>query len=174
METVWTIVLIITLLVVVYQDLRFRAVSWLVFPVLALAGSGLYWHDPGWLLLLQYSTANWLFMAIQLAGIFIYLSAKHRKATDITRNYLGWGDILFLMILALFFSPMNFIAFYMISLLAVLLGTAVYRVVVSTTCTIPLAGWQAALLLLVMGSSRLFSFSLHEETWITYLMITHE
>ncbi len=165
-------ILSVLLTIIVYQDLRYRAVSWLVFPVLLVIGVWVAQHNSGWDTVWKNSLLNLGFIMLQLVGISLYLSAKHKRFINITREYLGWGDILFFVTLTLYFSPLNFIVFYLLSLLLILTGAAFSKIIIRKKAqTIPLAGLQAAVFMLLVGYSFMTSSSLYEETWLQKLII---
>jgi hypothetical protein len=112
------------------------------------------------------------FLSLQLLILSIYFSAKHKKLVNITREYLGWGDILFLLSLVFYLSPGNYVFFYIASLILVLF----YVLLINLTSDeadkhIPLAGLQAALLGVAMiADFAVGSFDLYNDDWI-YILI---
>jgi len=136
------------LAILFYEDRKYRAVSWIVFPLLALTFIVCSLSYVRWTELLFNTFYNISFLLIQLLLITLYFSLKNRKIILITQNYLGTGDILFLLCLAFFFSPINYIVFYFTSLFLILAGVLVYLIVKRNfNLKLPLAGLQSLLLL---------------------------
>jgi membrane associated rhomboid family serine protease len=84
---------------------------------------------------------------------------------------IGWGDILFLVSLAFYFSLLNFIVFYIGSLVLALL-IALVGSFYSSDKKIPLAGLQALIFALFLTSARLFFHLdlMSDNYWLEYLM----
>jgi len=145
------IISIILLFVITFQDFRFRAVSWYIFPALL----GLYIADNylsnGLTTGTVFFFTNLLIILIQLAGVFLYFILKNwGKRAQIT-NYLGLGDVLFFIVLAAAFSPFGFILFIVIALLSAILWYALRMVMKKDKeITIPLAGIMSGLLIMVI------------------------
>ena len=62
--------------------------------------------------ILRYFLFNLAFVSVQMGILFIYLSIKNRTLTNIFKGYLGLGDLLFLVMICIALSPINFILFY--------------------------------------------------------------
>lgn len=145
------ILLIAGLLFIFYQDVRYRAVYWMLFPLLLALMFFLAVQQQGMADLTMNSGYNLIFLFIQLCILFLYFSVKARGFVNITSGYLGWGDILFLLCIAFYFSPLNYLLFYILSLITVLLITLImYRFSNSKELKIPLAGLQAILFAIVL------------------------
>ena len=135
------IVLIAILGVVIYQDFRFRAVSWVVFPVLLAAAVALGLRQTGSAELLESSIINLGVLALMFAGLTIYFSIRERALVNIVNRYIGIADILLLAVIAVLFSPVNFIMYYMGSLALITAGSLIYLVLKKdVNAEIPLAG----------------------------------
>lgn len=151
-----------------YQDIRYRAVYWVCFPILSILLFYLKQDHTGIKDALIESGYTFLFFGIQLLLLWTYFSFKHRKPVNITTNYLGLGDILFLIAIAFYLSPVNYIIFYVASLIIVLIYTLIQRVLSQKDNTeIPLAGLQALLLGLILIFSIVKpSLRLYNDAWI--------
>lgn len=152
------IAILIVLLAIFAQDFRSRMVYWLFFPCLAI-------------LLVALNGLSHLATAVNLCFVFLiigilsaYFSIKYGRWMNITINLLGWGDILFLLSVAFYLSVLNFLAFFLASLLAVLLCWPVYNMISKQEKHIPLAGLQALL----------FAFLLTTDWWIKPVNITSD
>ena len=130
-----------------FQDVKSRSVYWILFPVLT-----------GLLLLLHYTEKNnqswsWqaagfniAFFVAQLVLVTVYFSIRNRKLTNITASLLGSGDVLFILSIAIYLSIFNFLFFYIVSLITVLIFWLIWQSVSpEKNKHIPLAGLQALL-----------------------------
>lgn len=140
------------LLIIIYQDFRYRAVSWVVIPLMfaAFAVNSILTTDVS--TFLQSLVFNIGFIFIQLLAVTAYFCIKYGTFINITAKYIGWGDIWFLTVVASVFSPVNFIVFYVMSLLSILIIAITLRLINrNTATTIPLAGAMALILLMVVS-----------------------
>jgi hypothetical protein len=141
-----------SLLSIAYQDFKDRAVYWFLFlflfmvlGILSIIKTGI--EQTGMNLLL-----NSAFVTLQLLLATTYFSIKNCKLTNIFANYFGVGDLLFLFSVSAGFSFVNFIAFYIVSLLlTILLFIAVVIKQQNRAYQIPLAGAQALFYLLLLS-----------------------
>jgi len=125
-------------LLIIYQDFKERAISAWTIPVLFLLGLYLAYLDEiwkPWFLLF-----NLFFVGIQLLGVSFYFSIKHKEWVNITKSYLGLGDVLFFLAITPLFAPVQFCSFFIGSLLFILLITGIYHISKHKLKTIPLAG----------------------------------
>lgn len=123
---------------VVYQDFKDRAISVWTIPSIFLLGLYAAWSSPIWEPWFLYF--NLSFVAIQLIGVSLYFSIKHKQWINITEHYLGLGDICFFLAITTLFSPAQFCCFFIGSLILILLVTGIYHWSVQKIKTIPLAG----------------------------------
>ena len=94
---------------------------------------------------------NAAFIMVQLICLTIYFSIKNKKFQNIIDSYLGLGDVLFFVVVGTVFSPLNFIAFYLCSMIVTLLAIIAYNSFSSKqTKDIPLAGAMAAALMILL------------------------
>lgn len=142
------VLLSLALVLVVYQDFRQRAVFWFVFPVLFLLAF-LHAADLS-SLSFRFIAVNTAVLAVQFGLLYVYFWVKDRKRLMHGEHYIGWGDILFLGMLTLCFSPLNFVFFLIGSLTVILLGVLLFSLMGYRVGDIPLAGGQALLLLCVL------------------------
>ncbi len=125
---------------IAYEDFKYRAISWWWLPFLAIALiiPALY-HIPG-KTLLTYFSLNVSFIAIQFIILTLYFSLKHGKFINILNQYLGTGDLLFFIIIGLFFSPILYITFLIVGLFVTLGGFLIWKSTTKKNATVPLAG----------------------------------
>lgn len=147
-------------LFIAYQDFRFRAISIWTLPLMAILTVIINVHEITPAVLLTNTLVNILVFAIQLLAVTIYFSLKHKKITNIVNRYLGLGDILFVGVMAIMFSPVQFIIFLVFGLIIVGVGYAIIRLLVENiSATIPLAGGFSVLLSLLWGVKLIFNVS---------------
>src|SRR3712207_5968559 len=122
-----------------YQDFRYRGITWYLFPI--LFSLGITWH---FIRLSPFTFLDFLInlsiVAIQLGGVGGYIYYKYRTLRNIFDEFLGIGDVLFLICLCLFFVPTEFIIFVTLALflsLIIVLITRLFRK--EAFQTIPLA-----------------------------------
>lgn len=132
---------IIPALIIFYQDIRCRAISWWTLPFLfvTLLPEGL--ASNSLMLLLENGTINLAVFIVELLFVFIYFSIKNKNLTNIFKSYLGLGDVLFFVVITPFFHPMYFVLFQIVSLLIILIFSLGYGFKKKDwTFKIPLAG----------------------------------
>ena len=165
------ILILVFLAFICYQDLLYRAVYWWCFPILAILMLMLKYHVSGMRQTLTDAGYGLLFLIAQLFILWIYFSAKHKKIISITDNYLGWGDVLFLIAIPFYLSPVNYVLFYIVSLILVLLYALTTAKIVTNNKHIPLAGLQAALLGIVMIIDYVTpGLTLYDDGWLYFLI----
>lgn len=165
------IVILSCLAFICCQDLLCRAVYWWCFPVLAILMGVLKYNLLGLEHTLIDVAYGLFFLITQLFILWIYFSAKHKKLINITDNYLGWGDVLFLIAIPFYLSPVNYVLFYVVSLILVLLYALTTTKLITNNKHIPLAGLQAALL----GIAMIIDYAvpnlvLYEDNWMYFLI----
>ena len=91
----------------------------------------------------------------------------------ITTNLLGWGDILFLLSISFYLSVLNFLFFYIVSLVGALLIWVTWQAVSKEkNKQIPLAGLQALIFTVFLAGDWWFnSFTLTDDAWLLHLII---
>lgn len=165
------IVMILCLAFICYQDLLYRAVYWFCFPLLAAVMFMLKYNLSGFQEALTQAGYGLAFLIVQLTILWIYFSIKKKTLINLTNDYLGWGDVLFLAAIAFYLSPASYILFYVISLIAVLLYTLLAARLSDKARNphIPLAGLQAALLVLMVLADYVSpKFMLYDDSWLYF------
>jgi drug/metabolite transporter (DMT)-like permease len=130
---------------IAYQDFKQRAVSIVLFIVLALLLLGLNLSIGPWKEKYPQMLANILFLAFQFSVILIYFRVKTGRWGHVMDQKLGWGDIAFLCCLTLNMPFLSFFLFYAVSLFLVLLITLIRKDWRDPEKGVPLAGCQALL-----------------------------
>lgn len=169
MQLLIDIFLMILLSVVVVQDLKYREISWFLIPLLlcSFLAKGLFLISSHQLI--GYSLYNVGFIAIQLLVLTAYMSVKNKKLTNIVNSYLGLGDVLFFIVICVAFSPVNFIFFYVLSLLFTLGGFIAYNILIKKAKKeIPLAGAMAMVMTtLILVNQWMPQFNFYNDDYIT-------
>lgn len=162
------VLIVAVLLFIFYQDMRYRAVYWIVFPLLLLLMIVVVVKNQTIQDLFISSSYNIGFLLAQLVLLFVYFSVKERRLVNITSGYLGWGDILFLLCIAFYLSPFNYLIFYIASLLVVLcFSLIIYYLKPAKESKIPLAGLQAIMFsLLFLADWRIDNFNMTNDHWL--------
>jgi hypothetical protein len=166
--------ILITLLLIFIQDWKNRAVYWFLFPLLAASLLFLnYLTHTGAEGIWQPTVINIGFLVLQLLLVTAYFSIKAKRPVNITRNLLGLGDILFLLSITFYLSVLNFLFFYIVSLVCVLLFWMLHQLIVSKKDKqIPLAGIQALLFTVLLAIDWWFlNVHLNDDTWLLKLII---
>lgn len=155
-----------------WQDLRYRAVYWVCFPILAVLLFMLKYKYTGLNPILVDAGYATSFLLTQLFVLWIYFSIKNKRIVNLTENYLGWGDILFLISIVFYLSPVNYVFFYVLSLILVLLYVIIKAGLASKEDKhIPLAGLQAALLAIAMSIDWFTNYiTLYKDDWLYFLI----
>jgi hypothetical protein len=163
--TIHILAIVIILGILIYEDLRFRLIHLWIFPVLGLLFLSFQWNKLEW----WHPLTNLSFLLLQFVLLTLWFSIKEKKYTLITRSYLGSGDIAFWITLALFFSPVNFILFFLCSLL----GSLVLALTLSMNSgkKIPLAGFQAIFLCPVMLVILINKMSVRDDSFLLNILV---
>jgi hypothetical protein len=93
---------------------------------------------------------NIVFLCMQFLFVWIWFSVKEKKLSRLIDTQIGLGDVLFMICIALAFSPANFIVFYTMGMIVTLVVAVVVRLFNSSTRSeIPLAGALAIPLMIL-------------------------
>ena len=139
------ILLVILLLIIFYQDLRYRAVIWFLFPLLFCAA--IWYNYP----VINYETLflNILFVLFLLLMLTIYVSAREKKLTTVWNGFFSWGDILFIIAITPLFDFIGYIYFFTFgTLLTLFIHAVVVRF--SKNKTVPYAGYLSVAVILFL------------------------
>jgi hypothetical protein len=167
------ILILIILGLIFIQDWLSRSVYWIMFPLLIACLLILrYLQNGNFSSFWQTTLINVGFILIQMILVSTYFSFKNKKLTNITNHLLGLGDILFLFSIIFYLSVLNFLLFYIVSLIAILIGWLTWQMVSSKKSKeIPLAGLQAIIFMLFLaGDWWAKLFDLTDDTWLLNLI----
>lgn len=123
-----------------WEDFKDRAIYLFWFPVL-----GIVWYWLNGFSSLQNMIINLSWLCLNVLVLTIYFSIKQGQFINITKNYLGWGDLLLLLVASLFLSTKLYLALAILSFVLALVCSRIFR-----QLTIPLAGYFALVLAVTM------------------------
>jgi len=165
---------LLLLAIIFWEDMRYRAVHWSLFPLLAVMLTGTYLtsHD-GLNTLIMNAGSNIAFLVLQFILITLYFSIRQKSRVNVFNNLIGWGDVLLLLAICFYCSLLNFIGFYLLSLLLILAGWITYRLIFSKgSKQIPLAGLQALLFAGTVAVSWFHSgIDLTQDDWLLNIWV---
>lgn len=145
MNIVVEILLLVLLFLIVFQDIKYRAISWVVLPVIVFLFAYRQGSMLGVNVLLSNTGINFSFVVLQYGLLSLYFSIKNKHLVNIIDQYIGLGDVLFFVVLCFAFSPVNYIAFYFGTTIFTLIAVLAYNVFSKkSSAQIPLAGIQSA------------------------------
>jgi hypothetical protein len=158
---------------IAYEDFKYRAISWWWLPLLAAALAIPALNHIQGKTLLSYFIMNASFIAIQFIILTLYFSLKNRRLINIFNHHLGIGDILFFIIIGLFFAPILYITFFIVGLFVTLIGFLVWKSTTKKTATIPLAGALALCLCIAIlyNTMVMAHYGFYQSEIITVKMI---
>lgn len=158
MQLAALIITIATLLVITWQDLKLRSIHWVTLPVTFVG-----------LILLNYPIEvnvilrNILFIAVLMLVVSIYVSVRNRKWTNLTKDYFGLGDILFLIAITPVSEPYLFMLIFISGTLFTLLITLL-RIAVKPQRNIPFAGYFSIFLIGFISLDYIYPINLSNFT----------
>lgn len=120
-----------------WEDFKERAIYLFWFPVLFLV-----WYFSIGLVDTADICLNLFWVILQLFILTSYFSLKHKALINITKAYLGWGDILLWIVAGFFLPTLLFIGLAFLSFVVALVFGRILR-----QSTIPLAGYYALVLM---------------------------
>ena len=128
---------VIVLALIFFEDLKHRGVSWYYFLILLTL---VFWYfvekNGEW----PFVWVNTSFVVGQLAMVTLW-GMLRKNTIRVVNQYLGLGDILFWAVMVFAFSPLNFIVYFITSVLFSLVCFGLF--VRGENRTIPLAGFQS-------------------------------
>lgn len=146
-------------LIVFIQDWRYRRIH-LVLPIIIFVLS-YFAIERKHKSIINIMGFNLAFLLITLSFLIIYMSLKNKKILNPFQNYFGIGDLLFYIAVTPLFLLKNYILFFILSMVFAIVLQIILRKVISEK-TVPLAGFTAVFLLLLVLSDTIFD--LHKIT----------
>ena len=172
MKEAIVLVTIAALVIVVIEDFRRRMISWYLIPLLLALFILRSVHDITIHETLFNFVMNAAFTTMQLLLLSLYFSIKEKKFVNIIDSWLGLGDVLLLYVLGAAFSPVNFLLFYIVSLVLTITGYTIYKTLLQgKDSTIPLAGAVALALILCLCYQLMVSpVSFYDDSPVLHLL----
>ncbi len=167
------ILILAVLLMIFFQDIKDRTVFWFWFPWLAILFIALRLsHHQLFAEVWQPALINCTFLIFQFLIVSIYFSIKKRRLVNLMDGFFGWGDILFLLCTACYLSMLNFLFFYVASLLAALVIWLLWQAISKEKNKhIPLAGFQAIVFTVFLATDWWIKpFDLTNDAWLLNLI----
>ncbi len=147
----------IVLIIIIWQDLKQRAIHVsLPFFLFLIALVINFFTDH-----LDYmmSLKNIGFVVINILGLVLYYSVKNKSIVNPIDSMIGLGDILFFIAITPLFDLKSYILFFIVGMLFSL----ILHIIVNTIKkqkTVPLAGYLALLLIVLIGLEYGFNLNL--------------
>jgi hypothetical protein len=146
-----TTISIISLIVLLWQDIRTRSIHWaalaVLFIMLFIESIIMNRFQSAVTILLK----NSLFLLLQCSILVCYYLLRRKPLKSIINVSIGLGDILMFFILTVAFSLLNFVFFYMIALVFSIVAWSLAQVFLRLRYkSVPLAGLTSACLLAVI------------------------
>ncbi len=136
------------LFIVIFQDFKNRSIAGIIIPALLVLFFFKSYFESNFTTILHYFLINNAFILLQILLVTVYFSLRFKKMLNVINNYLGSGDVLFLMSMTTLFTPLNFIFFYIIAIFITTLSYGTYLVASGRRdYPIPLAGSMAIVLI---------------------------
>ena len=137
--------LIVLLTLVFFQDLRYRAIHISLPILICILGGYVFFFAIMHVAVLAY---NIMFLFLTFGGLFIYMSIKNRKATNLLST-VGLGDFLFFASITPFFSTQNFILFFIAGMLFTIIVHTLLTLLPNYVELVPLAGLMAVFMIMI-------------------------
>lgn len=154
MNITFFIVLLICLLILFFQDWKYRSIH-IVFPILIFLSSYFIIQREN-KLSHQIMLLNMCFFILILSILTMYMSLKNKHFLNPFQNYFGLGDLLFYIAITPLFNLRNYILFFILSMFfAICLQFALEKKMKQNT--VPLAGFSALFLFIVLTMDSLLS-----------------
>ncbi len=152
MQNLLFFILAIVLIPVIIEDFRFREISLIWLVVILITSSLLQLNTNLHLYDIATNTfLNLCIISVNYGILTLYFSLKNRRLINLGTDYLGIGDLIFLIAVSFLFSPLNFVCFILLSLFFTLLYTLFAKLILPGKFkTIPLAGLQSMFLILLL------------------------
>ncbi|MFH6996026.1 hypothetical protein [Flavobacterium sp. FlaQc-48] len=154
MKVVYAI-LLLCLVVVFFQDLKFRQIH-IILPIV-IFGVSFFLTPLKKYDVLEIVLFNTAFFLITLSILTIYMSLKSKKFLNPFQHYFGLGDLLLYTAITPLFILKNYILFFILSLLfTIILQFGLKKFTKEET--VPLAGFSSLFLLIILLKDHLMIF----------------
>jgi|GEM_PF-684480 hypothetical protein len=156
----------VTCLFIIYQDFKNRSVSVYIlacFVALALLQliTNYQYHA------LKYAAVNMAILSIIFILQTVFVSLKKKRLINPVNKTIGLFDILLLTFLCCWFSPKNFIYFFIGSLTVALFHVLFQKLFVTKkSMFIPLAAYICIFFLVCIGVKNIFELSFYDDSFL--------
>lgn len=133
------IILVMTFILIFYQDFKERQVYWFLFPIFGLCSAILFYNSTLPELFYVSVGMNLIFISILLLVVFLYSKLKLKSKFS---EVFGLGDVLLFIALIFSFSTLSFLIVFVFSLLFSLLMHFALKHY-SKFQSVPLAGYMS-------------------------------
>lgn len=163
---VLSILILFPLAVISFEDFKSREISLIWLAALSFLFILEYFLSPTTFFWTE-RLFNLLFIGFQLLALTSYFSVKKKEWVWIWYAGLGMGDIVFVMLLGFYLPFLNFLFFYISSLVCSLFFSLLFYIFNRRKMVkLPLAGFQAVLFGCLIIVSLLIKFDLKSDDWI--------
>lgn len=170
MSSIGNVFSILILCCILLQDFRARSISAWLLPAMVCGFILSVLHETDWTAhLLRNGLTNVALLALQFVCLWLFVSAKKRSWTNIINTQIGIGDILLLICLAPFFSPVNFFVLYTFSIVLALIVSLLQKSMQQKNADqIPFAAYMAMPLIALCGLRLAFpsAISFCSDEWV--------
>lgn len=143
------------LLFVFYQDVKYRQIH-IVLPILIFLNS-FYFLTKKNFENYQILLYNVIFVVLTISLLVIYMSIKNKSFLNPFTHYFGLGDLLFFISITPLFITYNYILYFIFSMVFSAVLQSFFSKVMKEK-TVPLAGFCALFLILIITKDLIFSF----------------
>lgn len=147
------------LMIIVFQDLRYRAIHFLTLLGLFVVSAFNFYLKGIEVSQVIYSY-GYLFFCFAFGYLFFVV--KKKKVFNPLKSLIGIGDILYFLVVVLYFETFNYVLYFVLSMIcSLIISTVVITLSKSkdSQYSIPLAGYAAILFLLLKLFSNAFNFN---------------
>jgi len=146
------LIIVILLFSIAYMDLKERSVYLYLFAGLFAAVFIYTLQQSGWFVALQQLLFNAGIVLLITLFLLLFYFIKGKRSGEVINKKLGVGDIVFWISITPLCSTLNFLLFFIASLMVTLLLVACRLIYDQSGVarTIPLAGYQSIVLALVL------------------------
>ncbi|MBN4057923.1 hypothetical protein JYT34_00600 [Olleya sp. AH-315-K02] len=131
------IILVVTLGLILFQDLKERQVYWFLFPLVGISCGVLHYFNTLPELFYLSVVMNMIFTTILLLIVFLYTKFKLKIAFI---EAFGLGDVLFFLMVSFSFSTISFVILFICALIFSLI---VHLTLKKNSNNVPLAGYMS-------------------------------
>jgi hypothetical protein len=144
-----------SLLLLFFQDLKERKVSVLLLCIAFIAFASVHFLNSNEYVFLSMAAINLLLLLVIVTILIIYTKVILKESF---KNVIGAGDLFFFSIMAVGFPTVTFVFLFVASLVFSLVMFHVLKRTLKTPL-IPLAGFQALFLFIIIALNSCFNFS---------------